>query len=58
MSELKRSQLKKKPLTEHTMQRAKIGKPILRSWGGGVAYAIRSGYVARVLEVIECKSET
>lgn len=25
---------------------------------GGVAYAIRSGYVARVLEVVECKSET
>lgn len=25
---------------------------------GGVAYTIRSGYVARVLEVIECKSET
>lgn len=26
--------------------------------GGGIAYAVRSGYVARVLEVIECKSET
>ena len=25
---------------------------------GGIAYAVRSGYVARVLEVIECKSET
>lgn len=25
---------------------------------GGVAYAVRSGYVARVLEVVECKSET
>lgn len=25
---------------------------------GGIAYAIRSGYVARILEVIECKSET
>ena len=25
---------------------------------GGIAYTIRSGYVARVLEVIECKSET
>lgn len=30
----------------------------LEVMGGGVAYAIRSGYVARVLEVIECKSET
>lgn len=26
--------------------------------GGGIAYAVRSGYVARVLEVIKCKSET
>lgn len=26
--------------------------------GGGIAYAVRSGYIARVLEVIECKSET
>ena len=25
---------------------------------GGIAYAVRSGYVSRVLEVIECKSET
>lgn len=25
---------------------------------GGIAYAVRSGYVARVLEVIECKSGT
>ena len=25
---------------------------------GGIAYAVRSGYVARVLEVIECKLET
>lgn len=25
---------------------------------GGIAYAVRSRYVARVLEVIECKSET
>ena len=25
---------------------------------GGIAYAVRSGYVAKVLEVIECKSET
>ena len=26
--------------------------------GGGIAFAVRSGYVARVLEVIKCKSET
>ena len=25
---------------------------------GGVAYAVRSGYIARVLEVIECKLGT
>lgn len=25
---------------------------------GGIAYAVRSGYFARVLEVIECKLET
>ena len=30
----------------------------LEVMGGGIAYAVRSGYVARVLEVIECKSET
>ena len=30
----------------------------LEAMGGGIAYAVRSGYVARVLEVIECKSET
>ena len=27
----------------------------LEVMGGGIAYAVRSGYVARVLEVIECK---
>lgn len=30
----------------------------LEVMGEGVAYAVRSGYVARVLEVVECKSET
>ena len=30
----------------------------LEVMGGGIAYAVRSGYVARVLEVIECKLET
>ena len=30
----------------------------LEVMGGGIAYAVRSGYIARVLEVIECKSET
>ena len=30
----------------------------LEVMGGGIAYAVRSGYVARVLEVIECKLVT
>ena len=50
--------VEEKPIDRaYNAKRAKR-KTHLEVMGGGIAYAVRSGYVARVLEVIECKSET
>ena len=49
--------MKKNQLIEHTMQKDQKRQTHLEVMGG-IAYAVRSGYVARVLEVIECKLET
>ena len=47
-----------KPIDRAYNEKGQKRQTHLEVMGGGIAYAIRSGYVARVLEVIECKSET
>ena len=50
--------VKEKPIDRtYNAKRAKR-QTHLEVMRGGIAYAIRSGYVAKILEVIECKSET
>lgn len=50
--------VEEKPIDRAYNAKSKERQTHLEVMGGGVAYAVRSGYVARVLEVIECKSET
>ena len=50
--------VEEKPIDRAYNAKGQKRQPHLEVVGGGIAYTIRSGYVARVLEVIECKSET
>ena len=55
---LKVVSVEEKPIDRAYNAKGKERQTHLEVMGGGVAYAVRSGYIARVLEVIECKSET
>ena len=50
--------VEEKPIDRTYNAKGQDRRTHLEVMGGGIAYAVRSGYVARVLEVIECKSET
>ena len=50
--------VEEKPIDRAYNAKGQDRRTHLEVMGGGIAYAVRSGYVARVLEVIECKSET
>lgn len=50
--------VEEKPIDRAYNAKGQERRTHLEAMWGGIAYAVRSGYVARVLEVIECKSET
>ena len=50
--------VEEKPIDRAYNAKGQDRRTHLEVMGGGIAYTVRSGYVARVLEVIECKSET
>ena len=50
--------VEEKPIDRAYNAKGKERQTHLEVMGAGIAYAVRSGYVARVLEVIECKLET
>ena len=50
--------VEEKPIDRAYNANGKQRQTHLEVMGGGIAYAVRSGYVARVLEVIECKLVT
>ena len=50
--------VEEKPIDRAYNAKGQDRRTHLEVMGGGIAYAVRSGHVARVLEVLECKSET
>ena len=48
--------VEEKPIDRAYNAKGQDRRTHLEVMGGGIAYAVRSGYVARALEVIECKS--